>query len=149
MDRQEAPGLHARIGGTRAALQVTETLDQFVAAERIPEGIAWRVRVALDEIVANLVAHTMPDRPGGPPAFDLWLRVDSGVVQITIADDGPPFNPLLHPDPDVTSPLEVRKPGGLGIALVKSLMDDVQYERTDRNVLTLRTGIDEHPTDGK
>lgn len=160
MDRQERAGLHVRIGGDRPAPeQVADALNGFLAAERIPEQIGWRVRVAMDEIVANLIAHTPPSIPGGEPVFDLWINKESDAVQITIADDGPPFNPLLHPAPDVTSPLPVRKPGGLGIALVKSLMDDVHYERTDRNVLTIRkslhstsaqpsTGIDEHPTDG-
>ena len=159
MDRQERPGLHARIGRIGpAGEQVARALDGFIAAERIPHHIAWRLRVALDEIAANIVLHTAAD-PGASTAFDVWFYNAADVVEITVADDGPAFNPLLHPDPDVTSPLAARKPGGLGIALVKSLMDDVEYERTDRNVLTIRTrlhpasaqpltGTDEHRTDG-
>jgi anti-sigma regulatory factor (Ser/Thr protein kinase) len=59
-------------------------------------------------------------------------------VEVTVADDGPAFNPLLQPEPDTTLPLASRQPGGLGITLIKSLMDDVRYERTDRNILTVR-----------
>lgn len=139
MDRQKLAGRHAQIRGTRPALeQVAEALDAFCAAERVPDEVAWRLRVALDEIVANIVSHTPHTEAGVGPALDVWFRTQPGAVEITVADDGPAFNPLLHPDPDVTLPLRARQPGGLGITLVKSLMDDVHYERTDRNVLTIR-----------
>ena len=95
--------------------------------------------MALDEIVANLVRHAAAG--AGTPAFDLWFRRDGDVIEVTVADDGPAFDPLARADPAVTLPLEARQPGGLGILLVKSLMDDVRYERTTRNMLTLRKPV--------
>lgn len=118
-----------------AVTRVAGALDAFCATERLPPDVAWRLRVALDEIVGNITTHGAV--AGRPPAIEVTFRRDGTRVQVTIADDGPAFDPLARVDPDVTLPLEARQPGGLGIALVKSLMDDVRYERTERNVLTL------------
>lgn len=126
--------------GTTAVGRVAEALDAFCADEGLPHEVAWRLRVALDEIVANVVAYGRP-RGSGEGTLDVWFRRNGRLVEITIADDGPPFDPLARPAPDVTLPLEARQPGGLGIALVKSLMDEVSYTRTTRNVLTIRTHI--------
>ena len=159
MERQKFAGRHAHIGHQGpAATQVVEALDAFCAAERVPDEVAWRLRVALDEIVANIVSHGPRSGQHPRPAMDVWFRAEPGAVEVTVADDGPTFNPLLQPEPDITLPLAARQPGGLGITLVKSLMDDVKYERTDRNVLTIRkqlgpasaapaTGTDAHSTD--
>jgi serine/threonine-protein kinase RsbW len=101
--------------------------------------MTWPLRVALDEIVSNIVIHGGVARP---PRIDVgFRRVDDG-VEVTITDDGPPFDPMARPEPDVTLPIEARQPGGLGIALVKSLVDRVRYERIGRagggsNVLVL------------
>ena len=59
-----------------------------------------------------------------------------------MSDDAEPFNPLDAPLPDTAAPLEGRQVGGLGIALVRHLMDGVVYERTGgRNRLVLRRGV--------
>lgn len=139
---------HLAIGGPTVA-EAAAALDVFCTAERLPDDVAWRLRVALDEIVANIVAHGTAGGPRAPVApgrsplgLDVWFHRDGPVVEVTVADDGAPFDPLAYPDPPVTLPLESRQPGGLGIALVKALMDDVRYERTTRNVLTIRKRID-------
>ena len=136
---------HAVIGSP-ALRRVTETLDAFCQEERLPADVAWRLRVALDEIVANIVAYGARGVPEA--AIDVWFRRNADGVEVTIADDGPPFDPLTRPAPDTTLPLEARQPGGLGIALVKSLMDDVRYARTSRNILTIRKHIDGYPNAG-
>ncbi len=118
-------------------------MDGFCAAERLPAHVAWRLRVAIDEIVANIVAYGSPGVQSA--ALDVWFRRVGDMVEITVEDDGPAFDPLARADPDVSLPLESRQPGGLGITLVKSLMDDVRYERTSRNVLTIRKRIDSAP----
>lgn len=134
---------HAMIGST-AVEQVAGSLDAFCIEERLPHEVAWRLRVAVDEIVANIVAY---GPAGGPAALDVWFRRIGDTVEITVEDDGPPFDPLARPAPDIRLPLEARSPGGLGIALVRALMDDVRYARTDRNVLTIRKQIDADPAD--
>ncbi len=124
---------------TAAVGRAAAALDAFGAAQRVPRDALWPVQVALDEVVANIVSHAAGGNSGR--AFDVWFRRDGENIEIVVADDGPPFDPLDRPDPDVTLPLEGRQPGGLGIMLVKSLMDDVRYERTTRNVLTMRKRI--------
>ena len=129
-----------------AVARIVKALDAFCAAEGVPDDTAWTLRVALDEIVANIVAYA-----GSAPAIDVTFRRRTRGVEVIVADDGPAFDPLARPAPDVTLPLEARQPGGLGIALVRSLMDGVQYERTARNVLTLwkRIGPDTAPDESK
>ena len=141
MDQLKPARRHTQaVIGSPAVGRVAETLDAFCREEGLPQDVAWRLRVALDEIVANIVMHGVG--AGGDGTLDVWFQRDGDVVEVTIADDGPAFDPLSRPTPDVTLPLEARQPGGLGIALVKSLMDEVRYDRTTRNVLTIRKHID-------
>lgn len=122
-----------------ALARVADALDAFCAAEGIPPGTAWRLHVAVDEIVTNIVTH---GAAGGPvPGIETTFGRSEDVLEIVIADDGPAFDPLAAPDADVSQSLDGRQPGGLGIAIVKGLMDDVRYERTSRNVLTMRKRI--------
>jgi len=136
---------HIPIAGT-AASQAAGMLDAFCAAEQLPDEVAWRLRVVLDEIVANVVAYA---NHGPGATMDVWFSRDDDLVKISVADDGPAFDPLARPLPNVTLPLEQRQVGGLGIALVRSLMDDVQYERTTRNILTIRKRIEPGGGDGE
>ncbi len=133
---------HARRAppSTAALARFAGALDAFCAAEGLPADVAWRLRVAVDEVVANILSHG--GSLAGPPEIEVAFRRDGADVLVVVSDDGPAFDPLARPDPDVTLPLDARQPGGLGIALVKSLMDEVTYERTTRNVLTLRKRID-------
>jgi anti-sigma regulatory factor (Ser/Thr protein kinase) len=63
-------------------------------------------------------------------------------VTVTVEDDGVPFNPLEATEPDLDRPLEERSIGGLGIHLVKNLMDDVEYRReAGRNYLVMRKRV--------
>jgi serine/threonine-protein kinase RsbW len=120
--------------------QIAEALEAFCQAEALPEDAAWRLKLAMDEIVANVVSHGATGRPGG--RIDVWFCRDHDMVEVRVEDDGLPFDPLSRPDPDVSGPLEERQPGGLGIVLVKGLLDEVRYQRTTRNILTLRKGLD-------
>ena len=114
MDRQFA-GRHAQIETQRAATaQVVEALDAFCNAEHVPDEVAWRLRVVLDEIVANIVTHGRAGA-GETPLFDVCFRAEPDAVEVTVADDGPAFNPLLQPEPDTTLPLASRQPGGSGL----------------------------------
>lgn len=134
---------HATIGFP-AIEQVADSLDAFCTEERLPHEVVWRLRVALDEIVANIVSY---GKTGTFAELDVWFRRLGDIVEITVEDDGPPFDPLARPAPDLRLPLEARSPGGLGIVLVRALMDDVRYTRTTRNILTIRKQIDAHPAD--
>ena len=141
-----ASGRLSHISATAVAVrQVAGAVEDFCASERLPEDVAWRLRVAVDEIVANIVMHAPA---GATHAIDVEFRREADLVEITISDDGPEFDPFARPAPDLDVPLERRQPGGLGIVLVKGLMDDVSYTRTAKNVVALRKRIQPTTIDG-
>lgn len=117
-------------------LQAVQAFDQFGRTHALSEDAAWRFQLALDEILSNIVRHGLAGRRG---AIDVMFSIDGETVAVEIIDAADAFNPMLAPQPDTSSPLEDRQPGGLGIALVRRLMDDTRYERRDdRNHFTMR-----------
>ena len=94
-----------------------------------------QVQVAFEEIFVNIAHYAYPNMDG---MMSLSVAADDEGIRIQFVDSGVPFNPLEKEDPDVTASAEDRKIGGLGIYMVKSTMDDVQYEYKDnRNILTI------------
>ena len=92
---------------------------------------------AADEITSNIVSYS------GADVFTVTVERAPDRLRVTFADAGVAYNPLTHDDPDTAAPIEERPIGGLGLVMVKRLVDRVAYERLDgRNVLTLikRTG---------
>jgi len=89
------------------------------------------VCIAVDEIFSNIVNHSEAD--------DVTVRVSSDErILLEFEDDGEEYNPLLCDDPDVELPLDERNLGGLGIFLVKNLMDSLEYRyEQGRNILTI------------
>jgi len=70
----------------------------------------------------------------------LWL--DQDLLSIQVADDGVAFNPLLAPEPDLDLAIDQRPVGGLGIHLMRTMMDDLEYKRVNgQNLLTLRQRV--------
>jgi serine/threonine-protein kinase RsbW len=122
--------------------RVAEDFDAFGAARALPPEVVRAVQVALDEMLSNIVHHGHGERGEGHQ-IEVSFRLDEGVLEVTIEDDAPPFDPLAAPPPDTTGDLASRPEGGLGILLTRKLMDEVAYERAvDRNrvVLRKRTG---------
>jgi serine/threonine-protein kinase RsbW len=112
----------------------------FAKSSGLPKEAIWRLEVALDEVLSNVVRHGAAAGGIGMIAVDLAL--EGSRIEVVVTDDATAFNPLEVQAPDPSLPLEDRPIGGLGIALVKALMDEVTYERRDgRNRLTLRKTI--------
>lgn len=129
------------VPATMAGLrQAADAAQRFGERLMLPDGLRRNLLTALDEVLSNVVRHGFAGRPG---AIDLTMSCEDGIVTIVVADPAGPFNPLLAPAPDTAAPLEARRAGGLGIALVRALTDDVRYERRDaHNHLTLRWRLD-------
>jgi anti-sigma regulatory factor (Ser/Thr protein kinase) len=120
------------VTGVRDAV---DALEAWSDRERLSDAARRRMLTALDEILSNVVRHAMPSDSA---VIEMILSRDGNLVRVEVVDDARPFNPLLVPPPDTSSPLEQREPGGLGIALVRALTDEVRYERRgDRNRLTM------------
>jgi anti-sigma regulatory factor (Ser/Thr protein kinase) len=97
---------------------------------------AERWVLAVEEVTINIVKYAY----GGGVAGTIAVEIDRSASGMTvrIADSGRPFNPLAAPDPAMHASLEERDIGGLGIYLARKLMDQVDYERRDKeNILTL------------
>jgi serine/threonine-protein kinase RsbW len=124
------------VPGTPAGVrQAADAVLAFTVRTGVPEPVRRKVMTALDEVLSNVVRHGLRGRHG---TIDVVLARDDDGLRVVVADPAEPFNPLLVPAPDTTAPLEARRAGGLGIALVRALADAVGYERVDdRNRLTL------------
>ena len=131
------PSLTVRVAGTPGGIrEAAAAFDGFQARHALSSEAVWPVQVALDEVLANIVGHAYEGRGDG--VIDLTFVLDAGTLTVTIADDGPAIDPLALPEPDTTTPLDDRQPGGLGIYLVKQLMRRVEYCRQGgRNCLVL------------
>jgi len=116
-------------------------VQEMIAAELEALGagtvVKGRVEIAVEEIFVNICSYAYA--PGtGRAAIQVSSTADPACVKIRFADSGKPYNPLERPAPDLKIPLQERKKGGLGIHLVKKMMDDVSYAYSDgQNILTL------------
>jgi serine/threonine-protein kinase RsbW len=110
--------------------------DFWSAAALAPAGMQ-PFELALEEIFLNIVTH------GSEPGRTPWVAVslDRGAAEtitMTVEDDGPPFDPLSLPAPDISAGLDQRPVGGLGVFLVRQMMDEVCYQRVGaHNQLTM------------
>ena len=113
---------------------------QFGDLHEVPGRTLYAVNLALDEVVTNVVLHGFDDASNQMVEARLVLR--EGFITAEVEDGGRAFNPLDAPTPDLNAALDERELGGLGIHLVKSLMDRVEYRRDgEKNVLTVRKRI--------
>lgn len=104
-----------------------------------PPGLVIKITVAVEEIFVNIAHYAYPGKNG-----DICLSVeksDGGVI-IGFRDKGIPFDPLANCDPDVSLPVDERGIGGLGIFMVKKMMDRISYaHKNGENILTLEKKI--------
>ena len=115
---------------------LTEFLREFGSAAALAPAQVGNFELALEEIFLNIVMHG--SEPGITPRVEVFLNLGADAVTMTVEDDGPQFDPLSLPPPDVTATLADRKVGGLGVFLVRNIMDTVTYARTaGRNQLRI------------
>ena len=116
--------------------KVNAVFARFAETYALPDGVRRSVNVALDELLANELSHGMTGREAGLVSVEVELDKDR--VTVTITDDGEPFDPFAQAAPDTTLSVDDRPIGGLGIHLVRELMDEVSYQRRDgQNVVVL------------
>jgi serine/threonine-protein kinase RsbW len=120
-----------------AVSRAAEQVEAFCSGRGIADAVARKFSLALDETLTNAVSYAFPE--GGRHSIAVRIEHRAGYLTATVSDDGAPFDPLSQPAPDVHAPIEQRKIGGLGIHLVRTLMETVEYRRSgDRNELTFR-----------
>jgi anti-sigma regulatory factor (Ser/Thr protein kinase) len=115
---------------------LTRFLQEFWAGAGLPPASAPAFELALEEVFMNVVLHGSP--AGSVPLVEVSLTLSCSALTMTIADDGPQFDPLSLPAPDLTASLAQRRVGGHGVSLVRQMMDTVSYRRVaERNQLRL------------
>jgi anti-sigma regulatory factor (Ser/Thr protein kinase) len=121
-------------------------VESFAQSAGLSSSVQNAVDLSLVEWVTNIISYGYEDR--GEHWIAVRLEAGDGQVRLEVEDDGREFNPLQHPPVDTTEPLESRPVGGLGIHMIRQLMDTVEYQRrSGRNllVLTKRIKADEVP----
>ena len=112
--------------------QASAYLDECLKEQ--PPGAQSSLHIILDEIASNIVKHS------GASGFEVdveFTEAPAG-VRLVFVDDGVPYDPLSHADPDTKLPAAERPIGGLGIMMVKKMADSISYERArNRNFLTV------------
>jgi anti-sigma regulatory factor (Ser/Thr protein kinase) len=114
-----------------------EWVEAHCAASGVDREVAMKLALALEEAVANVIRHGFPGSPL-PHRLAVRLDIDPDAVTAKVIDNARPFDPTGVSPPDLTSSLEERRLGGLGIHLMRELMDGLDYRRAgDRNILRL------------
>jgi anti-sigma regulatory factor (Ser/Thr protein kinase) len=118
-----------------------ERLGEFAAVHQLTPSVLYDLNLVLEEAVTNIISHGYSDHR--EHEILVRIRIESGEVIAELKDDARPFNPLTAPDADVTTPLDERTAGGLGIHLMRKLMDGIEYQRLeDGNLLILKKKIE-------
>ena len=130
----------------RAAADQIDRVMDFVNGQLAelgcPEEVRIDIDVAVDELFGNIVAYAYGPE-GGPVTVRLEAEGSPPAVALTFVDSGVPFDPLAEERPDTTAlPARERPVGGLGLFMVRKLMDSLAYTYRDgQNVLTVRKTI--------
>jgi sigma-B regulation protein RsbU (phosphoserine phosphatase) len=132
----------AEIGG------LLDAFEEFADQHGVPLKFSRKFLIALDDLVNNVISYGY-EGMDGEHTVRIRARVADDVVSVVIEDDGRPFNPLQQARPDVEASLEEREIGGLGIHLVREILNEVHYERRgERNVLTMSARLADAPDQG-
>ncbi len=110
--------------------------ESFGDEKDIPLPIIHKICIVIDELLSNIISYAYQDKK--EHIVDINIKLNGERLEIKITDDGFPFNPLAMLPPDTKLGLEERELGGLGIHLVKNIMDEYQYKRfKGKNIIVL------------
>ena len=120
--------------------QLAEFVETVAGEMNLDHGITLSLNLALEEAVTNVIMYAYPEGTDGLVDIEAIMREKT--LTFIISDNGKEFDPTAKPDADITLNVEDRPIGGLGIYLVRNIMDSVSYERTDgKNILTMIKNI--------
>ena len=116
--------------------RIAAEVEKIGEQEDWPQELVFRVNLALEELGLNIINYGHDE---GLHEIEFTVTSQAEAVTIEISDDGRPFDPLSDaPVPDVSASIEDRRIGGLGVHLVRTMMDELRYQRVrGRNHITL------------
>ena len=120
--------------------RLEEVTGRFAAEHALSDDDVMAINLVLDELLTNIIEYGYDDQ--AEHEIRVTMAVEDGVLMIEVDDDAREFNPLEAPPPDLDLPLEERPVGGLGIHIMRTLMNEVEHQRRDgHNILTMRKTI--------
>jgi sigma-B regulation protein RsbU (phosphoserine phosphatase) len=120
--------------------RVNQTLTEFGQRHNLATKAMHDLTLALEEILTNVISYGYTDNR--EHEIKVRLSAQPGEIRVEVEDDGHPFNPLQAPVPDTTQSVEQRTIGGLGIHLVRQLMDGLEYQRQHgKNLLLMKKNL--------
>ncbi|NND44742.1 MAG: SpoIIE family protein phosphatase [Xanthomonadales bacterium] len=137
--------LQARFAVDNAEIErMAGLVRRFGERYHLPAELTHDIALALEELFSNIISYGYDAPKAGEHSIALEIELVDGVLKIRLEDDGRAFSPDDAEPPDLGSPLEERRDGGLGLHFVRNLVDEVDYRREDdRNILTLVKAIPE------
>jgi sigma-B regulation protein RsbU (phosphoserine phosphatase) len=115
---------------------VNASFEKFARDHSLPAVISQKIGIACDDLLNNVISYAFRD--DGDHEIDIKAELAGSRLTVTISDGGVPFNPLGSKTPDTDLSVDERELGGLGIHLVRNLVDDISYQRRiNRNVLSV------------
>ena len=139
---------------TSSHLRIDARLDRVAEARALvrtfaiehgaPEVCVDDLVQAVDEALTNVILHGYAGRDG---TIDVTVAGDEDELEITLSDDAPPFDPTAAPEPDLAVAPQLRRPGGMGIHLMRLATDSIVHTARPGggNMLTLRRRTDPRP----
>jgi sigma-B regulation protein RsbU (phosphoserine phosphatase) len=122
-------------------LVADQKFEEFASAFDVPESVILKFKIIFDELLNNIISYAYSD----DDVHDIEINMErvGHRLTVTVIDDGVPFNPLSESKPNTDLSLQDREVGGLGIHLVRNLVDDASYQRRiGKNVMTLVQNLD-------
>lgn len=136
--------LQAGIENLGEVPDILSRIEDFGERHGLPTMAVFNLQLACDEMLTNILSYGFPDARARDIHVSISFRQD--MIETEIIDNGIPFNPLAQPEPDLTLPLEERKIGGLGIHIIRTVMNHLNYHRSDgRNHLKMVLQLTDDP----
>lgn len=115
-------------------------IEQVAEESNLDPETTMNLNLALEEVVSNVILYAYPQKMGED--ITITAQLDGGTLVFTITDKGEEFDPTKVEEADVTLDPEDRQIGGLGIFIVRNIMNEVTYQRLEgKNILTLKKNI--------
>lgn len=119
---------------------LAEKIEALAESWELSMPLAMNINLALEEAISNVIFYAFDDEKEHD--IKIVLSLENKMLTVEIIDDGKPFDPTARQQPDVSLPAEDRPIGGLGIFLIRKMMDNVTYTRHNNlNTLTLLKNI--------
>lgn len=137
MDRKDCRQTSTFPGCYESLDQIREFVVQAANKAGLNEKAVYEVELAVDEACCNIIDHAYGGEDKGE--IECCTDIEPDELRITLKDFGSPFDPSQVADPELNVPLEKLKVGGVGLFLMKKMMDEVRYKtsKLGGNIITL------------